>query len=211
MRNGTEALDRLIRNTINNMAALTQTCPDDLAMNDIPDCGALRYGYPVKLVVAKPAHAIGVAGTTPTAAELELAVAASGDSHAIVIGEFANGATSNEITSRSGDDTVRGLVEVDSVTQSLQGKLVSLDETVRTDLAELNINRQLRVWVITNTNYCFGGTKGYLAAAFFPPVELLGRGNGYQIDLSNITWDHDIEADNVAAQDAAYADLDNTP
>jgi hypothetical protein len=190
------------------MADITCDCAAELEMNPFP-CKATDYGYPSKLILQAPGGSLTVAGETPTLSEIQAGIAASGLDKLIVIEELTNGQrVESERQEESGADTADGLVNTLGVNMAIVGKIKLLDEAVRADLAKLNCNQRLKVWVITSQGYIFGAKTGYRVANFIPPTILEGFGVRAYHDI-NFVYKHDMNATDPAAQDDGFLDLKN--
>jgi hypothetical protein len=190
------------------MADITIDCADALDMNKFP-CKSNDYGYPVKLVIGHVDGTLTVAGDTPTLAEIQAGIAASGVNKLIVIEQITNGAKGeNGLEEESGADSADGLRSVFGVNIEVAGKIKLLDEDVRADLAKLGLQDRLRVWVITSGAWCFGGKKGYRVANFISPLYMEGFGSRAAHNFSFI-YKHNMNATDGAREDDGFLDLAN--
>ena len=132
------------------------------------DCGAESYGFPYLLLFMKrDGELTSCTGDSPTLAEIQSAQAKSDDDKLIVVGPMTNGVRAeSEREEESGADTVDNMTTTISQTIQITGKLKFLDETVRSDLEDLNCFTRLRMWVVTNTGWLFGGCDGYNVSNF---------------------------------------------
>lgn len=190
------------------MADITCDCAGEIGIAQFP-CDSLKYGYPSKLLLMKPDGTMTVAGESPTVAEVQTALADSGDNKAVLIEEITNGQrVENDRQEETGADTADGLTDTFAINMAITGNIKKLDEAVRTDLAELNCFSRLKVWIITNTGYIFGGANGYKCSNFIPPLTLGGFGTQPLIPISFVYFNDDTKND-PAAQDDGFLTLQN--
>jgi hypothetical protein len=193
----------------NNMADITIDCASGLEMTTYP-CVSKDYGYPVKLVIGHTEGTLAVAGETPTLAEIQVGIAASGIDKLIVIEEITNGVKSeNALEEESGADSADGLRSVFGVNIEIAGKIKLLDESVREELARLALYNRIRVWVITSGGWIFGGDKGYKVANFISPMYSDGFGSRPYYNFSFI-YKHNMNATDPAREDDGFLDLVNS-
>lgn len=190
------------------MADLTCDCAEELDMIQFP-CKAVDYGYPSKLLLLPLGGDITVAGESPTLAEVQAAMAASGLDKMILIEEITNGQRVEvNREEESGADTSDGLVDTFSINMAITGRVKLINEAIRSKLAGLNCHKRLKVWFITNKGYIFGGKTGYKAANFIPPMSLEGFGTRGYYPL-NYVYAHDLTKDDPAGQNDGFLDLVN--
>jgi hypothetical protein len=190
------------------MSDITIDCAAALEMSKFP-CKSEDYGYPVKFIVGHPDGALTVAGDTPTLAEIQTGIAASGVDKLIVIEQVTNGQrVSNAVEEESGADTADGLRTVFGTNIETSGKVKLLDETVRADLATLALVPRLRTWTITSGGWIFGGKKGYKTANYIAPLLMEGFGARAAHDISFI-HKHNMSATDPAREDSGFLDLTN--
>jgi len=165
-------------------------CAAELDLTDFPNsCGAESYGYPKLLFFMKPEGVIvGCSGDVedgPTYSEMVAAIGAgNGDNHMIVVGPITNGVRAeSERQEETGADTIDGMTDVISQTMQITGKLKFLDEGIRNDLEQLNCYDRLKMWVVTNTGWLFGGCNGYDVANFISAMLMDGFGTRSYIPL----------------------------
>lgn len=188
---------------------LTFDCANELDMSQFP-CIATDYGYPQKLLLMHPNGTLTVSGETPTLAEIQTGIAASGDNKLIVIEQFTNGQRIEaDRAEESGADTADGLTDVVSINMAITGKIKRLNEYVRKHLAELNGFRRAKCWVITNKGYVFGGSEGYKVSLFFPPTLLEGFGVAANVPF-RLVYAHNLNATDPAGQDDGFLTVENT-
>jgi len=163
------------------MNTLTFDCSAGLTDPTTPTC-ATDYGVRIKTILfAKDGDTVTVAGTDgPTKAEIDTAVAAD---TVVVLKGITNGKREfiNWAAEFSGDDTESGGVEARDAIMGITGMVKRVDETVLTALELLNHFTTVRCWIITEKNYLFGGTTGYLVSPVFQPLELGGFGTEPQV------------------------------
>lgn len=172
-------------------------------------CKAIDYGYPTKVFLQDPDGDLTVAGETPTVAEMQAGIDAAGEDKVIVLEEITNGQrveVSRE--EESGADTADGLTDTFGTNMAVTGNLKLINEAVRTDVAELNCNKRLKMWFSTNKGYVFGGKTGYKVANFIPPMGLGGFGARAMYPL-NFVYAHDFTKDDPAGQDDGFLTLTN--
>ena len=188
------------------MNNLTFDCTSDLDVTTTPTC-ATDYGVRVKKILfARDGDEITVAGTDgPTKAEIDTATAAD---DIVVLSGITNG--KREFVSWaaefSGDDTESGGAEARDAIMGITGFVKKVDETVLAALETLNHFTTVRCWFVTEKNYCFGGTDGYLVSPIFQPLELGGFGTEPQVPF-RCEYFHDGR--DTAKYDADYEDLTN--
>lgn len=154
------------------------TCTAWIDAHAIPtECGAVDFGFPKMLIFAAPDTAITVASDVPTYAEFVTA-----GSDIFIINDIANGVKmAGERQEISGADTPDNLPEVISEIEGISGNIVRFDADVYNDLEKLNCFKRLRMWYVTNKNYCFGGKTGYWVNNYFPAWTHDGFGNRSKI------------------------------
>lgn len=193
------------------MGAISEGCPSgDLALTAVDSCDGENLGFPVKLVLAKPTHAITVAGTVPTAAEFVTAKADTGADKAIVVsGLDRSGKLEIADNPEYGaEETADGLIESKQDTvMRCTSRLVLFDSTARGEVEALLPAQRFKCWIITNKNYCLGGDDGFTISNPFRPLVLPGRSAErphYGIDFS---FNYDYSFTNDIGSDADYDTL----
>ena len=192
------------------MGNLTCSCSGYVSMSTFPDdCGAEKYGYPYLLLFMKrDGELTSCTGDSPTLAEIQAAQAAGDDNKLIVVGPMTNGVRAeSEREEESGADTVDGGTNVISQTIQITGKLKYLDEDVRSDLEDLNCFTRLRMWVVTNTGWLFGGCDGYNVSNFISGLLHDGYGTRAYIPID---YKFKKPGKDPAVYDDDYLDLVNS-
>jgi len=159
-----------------------------------------------KILIAKDGDTVTVSGTDgPTKAELDTAVTGG---TVVVLDGITNGVRDfvGWAAEFSGDDTETGGKETRDAIMGIGGNVKRVDETVLRALEKLNNFSVLRVWFITEKNYCFGGVTGYKTSSSFQPLELGGFGTEPQAPF-RLEYFHSGADD--AKYDADYEDLTN--
>jgi len=168
------------------MSDLICDCEGYLELAAFPtNCGAENYGHPYLLLFMKPEGTItGCSGDGPTVAQLNTAITEVDNNKMIVFGPITNGVRAeSERQEETGADTIDGMTNVISQTIQITGKLKFLDEEVREDLEGLNCYDRLRMWMITDTGWLFGGCGGYSVANFISALLMDGFGTRAYIPL----------------------------
>lgn len=190
------------------MSEIVCDCAGELEMSAAP-CKGVDYGYPVAVVLKNIRGTLTVAGESPTLAEIQSGIEASGVDRLIVVRGITNGqlveANRQEET---GADTADGLTDVVSINYALTGNIKLLDEVNRKHFAELNCNSRAYGWVITNKGYIRGGKNGNLFSIFFPPMLQEGFGVKSRIPI-NLEYVHNLNATDPMTQDDGFVLLDN--
>ena len=191
------------------MEDLVCNCTDPISMSDFPnDCGANNYGYPYLLLFMKRDGHLTCASDAPSLAQIQAAIGSGGDNNMIVLGPMTNGQrTESGREEESGADTIDGGTNVISQTLMVTGNLKYLDETVRSDLEDLNCETRLRMWIVTNTGWLFGGCDGYNVSNFISGLIQPGYGSRSHIPL-DYKWIHDGK--DPAVQDDGFILLTNS-
>lgn len=191
------------------MADIVTTCADDLSIDRFL-CAPTLYGFPNKLVFMHDEGSLTVAGESPTLAEINAGIVASGLNKLVLIEQFTNGqrveASRDTFT---GADTADGLTDVSALYMKITGKIKMIGERLVADL--LTLSRQqsrLRMWVITDQGYIFGGETGYRTANFFTPIIMEGYGTQNYIPIDH-TYQVNLNATDPAGFDLGFIDLVN--
>jgi len=192
------------------MGSLTCSCTGYLDVAAFPDdCGAENYGYPYLLLFQKrDGELTGCTGDSPTLAEIQTAMAAGDDNQIVVVGPMTNGVRNeSEREEESGADTIDGQTTVISQTIQITGKLKFLDETVRSDLEDMNCFTRLRMWIVTSTGWLFGGCEGYNVSNFISGLLHDGYGTRAYIPID---YKFKKPGKDPAVYDEDYLDLVNS-
>lgn len=183
-------------------------CDSGLDVSAFP-CKATDYGYPSKAVLQDAEGTLTVVGETPTLAEIQAGIAATGQDKLVIIEEITNGKLAESSREEeSGADTADGLTNTFGVNMTLEGNIKLISETLRSDLLTLNCNQRKKMWVITSKGYIFGGKTGYKTPAFIPPMALNGFGTRASIPI-NWLYQHNLNKTDPAGQDDGFLDLKN--
>lgn len=188
------------------MEELVCVCGAAINMAAFPDdCGRANYGYPFLLLFMKRDGVITGCSDVPTYAEIQATIGAP--NNMIVLGPITNGQrVESERAEETGADTIDGAVDVISQTLQVTGNLKFLDEAVRDTLEDLNCQQRLRMWIITNTGWIFGGCLGYSVANFISGLIQPGYGSRSNIPL-DYKWIH--KGKDPAGQDDRFVLLVN--
>ena len=172
-------------------------------------CGAENYGFPYKLLVMKTDGSFtSCSGDSPNLANIQAAQLESDENKLLVIGPITNGQrTEADRETEEGADTTDGLVNVISQSIQITGKLKFLDETIREDLEGLNCYERLRLWVVTDTGWLFGGCTGYSVANFISGLLHDGYGTRAYVPID---YKFKAPGHDPATFDIEYLDLVNT-
>jgi hypothetical protein len=190
------------------MSDIVCDCDDELSMDQWA-CKATDYGFPTMLGIMRPDGTLTMAGATPTVAEFQTALAASGANKMILIESFTNGQrTEADRTEESGADTPDGLTNVVSLRMKIVGKIKQLSERTCADLLSLNCFPRVKMWVITSKGYCFGAT-GYRTSNFFTPLIMDGFGQAGHIPVNQV-YEHNLNKTDPSSFDLGFLDLRNT-
>ncbi len=191
------------------MADIVTTCADDLSIDKFL-CAPTIYGFPNKLLFMHPDGSLTVAGETPTLAEINVGIAASGLNKLAVIEQFTNGQRVEASRDTfGGADTADGLTDVSALYMKITGKIKMLGERLVADL--LTLSRQqtrLQMWVITSEGYILGGKLGYRTANFFTPTIMEGYGTQNYIGIDH-TYQVNLNQTDPAGFDLGFKDLVN--
>lgn len=190
------------------MANIVCDCAAGLVLAKFP-CKSEDYGYPTKLLLQDPDGTLTVAGDCPTLAEIQAGIAAAGEDKVVVIERITNGQRIEaEREEESGADTADGLTDTFSINYTVTGNVKLLDETVRAELAALNCQSRLRLWIITSKGWLFGGATGYIVSGVFPQVTMEGFGTKPYVPLS-FTYSSGLNCTDPACQDEGFLTLTN--
>ena len=171
------------------MNDLVCICADPISMTRFPNnCGSENYGHPYLLLFMKPEGNFTYCsgdGPGPTPEDFQAAIAAPLDNNTIIVlGPITNGIRAeSERQEETGADTIDGMTNVISQTIQITGKLKFLDEDIREDLEDFNCYDRLRMWMITDTGWLFGGCEGYSVANFISALLMDGFGTRSYIPL----------------------------
>ncbi len=191
------------------MADIVTTCADDLSIDKFL-CAPTLYGFPNKLVFMHDEGDANISGDAPTLAEINAGMIASALDKMVLIEQFTNGqrveASRDTFT---GADTADGLMDVSALYMKITGKIKMIGERLHADL--LTLSRQqsrLRMWVITDQGYIFGGKLGYRTSNFFTPIIMEGFGTQNYIPIDH-TYQVNLNATDPSTFDVGFKDLVN--
>lgn len=188
------------------MDNLVFSCTDALLQPIKPACGT-DYGERVAIIAfMKEGGTFTVAASDyPTKSEFDIAIAAG---QVTVISGISNGHRIEQgATSLSGDDTVTGGEERWDVQYRVEGKVKVFDEDIKRLCERLDRFSQLRMWFITDKNYCFGGATGYKATPNFGEQVFEGKGQPSYIPFF---CDYVAIGEDYARYDADFDALTNS-
>jgi len=185
------------------MDNLVFNCTDALIDPNIPLC-ATDYGERiVAFAVMKTSGTFTVAASDgPTAAEVQANI--TGLTLAFYNGISNGHKIEGGATELSGDDTVTGATERWDVQNVCEGRLKLINEVVKEAVTKLDRYSQVRLWLFTDKNYCYGGKTGYLAAPMFSTVIHEGKG---QPPYINFKFEWNVTGLDQAKYDAAFSTL----
>jgi hypothetical protein len=187
------------------MKNLIFSCTDALDTPTTPSCPTDYGETVVAFAVMKPGGSFTVAGSDgPTAAEFETAI--TGGEVSFYKGISNGHKIEQGATEQSGDDTITGGTERFDVQYRVEGRIKLFDETIKRATEKLDRYSQMRLWIFTNKNWCFGGPEGYDATPNFNQTILEGRGTPPYLPFF---FDYTAIGADFAKQDADYADLEN--
>ncbi len=140
-------------------------------------CGGLKGNRIKSLVIARSNMSLSVSGDAPTLGEITAGMAATGDDALVVLTHITNGLIDEVGSSELTDlDTESGLPEKFNVQMGLTGNIKHPPEDVLLKTMAYNEQITLRVWVIDNKGYIWGGKTGYLTNGLnaFSPKKMDG-------------------------------------
>lgn len=188
------------------MDNLVFSCTDALLQPVMPTC-ATEYGERVVIIAfMKEGGTFTVAASDhPTKAEFDTAIAAN---QVTIIKGISNGhRIEQSATELSGDDTVTGGTERWDVQYRVEGRIKIFDEDVKRLTERLDRFPQLRMWFITDKNYCFGGPLGYKCTPNFGEQIFEGKGQPSYIPFF---CDYVATGEDYAGYDADFDALTNS-
>lgn len=191
------------------MNKITTTCTSALTAVTAYTCGGLKGNRVHSLVIAKSSMTLSVSGDAPTVAEIQAGMAATGDDKLVVLTHISNGLIDEVGSSELTDlDTESGLPEKFNIQMGITGNVKHPTEDVLLRTMEYNQQNKLRVWVIDNKGYIWGGKTGYLTNGMnaFSPKKF----DGTVLHISfNLVYIADDVSDDTA-QDDDFLTLDNS-
>lgn len=190
------------------MNLITTTCADALTGVTEYSCGGLKGNRVHSLVIARSNMTLAVSGEAPTVAEIQAGLAATGDNKLVILKHISNGLIDEVGSSELTDlDTESGLPEKFNIQMGITGNVKHPTEDVLLKTQAYNQNITLRVWVIDNKGYIWGGKTGYLTNGLnaFSPKKL----DGTTLHISfNLVFIADGLSDDTV-QDDDFLTLDN--
>ena len=191
------------------MNTITSVCTAALDPITSYTCGGLKGNRIYSLIVAKSNMTLDVTGEAPTLSEIQTGMAATGDDKLVVLKHVSNGLIDEVGSSELSDlDTENGLPEKFNIQMGITGSLKHPTEDVLLKTMEYNQNILLRVWVVDNKGYIWGGKTGYLTNGLnaFSPKKL----DGTVLFVSfNLVYIADDVSDDTG-QDDGFLTLDNS-
>lgn len=191
------------------MNIITATCSEALSPITAYSCGGLKGNRVHALVVGRSNMTVSVSGDAPTLSEIQAGMAATGDDKLVVLKHISNGLIDEVGSSELTDlDTESGLPEKFNVQMGITGNIKHPTEDVLNKTMAYNLNPTLRVWVIDNKGYIWGGKTGYLTNGLnaFSPKKL----DGTVLFISfNLVFIADSISDDTD-QDDGFLTLDNS-
>jgi hypothetical protein len=190
------------------MNLITTACADALLPVTEYACGGLKGNRINALIVGRSDMTVTVSGAAPTYAEMVAGIAATGDNHLVVLRHISNGLIDEVGSSELTDlDTESGLPEKFNVQMGLTGMIKHPTAEVYTITMGYNIHPTLRIWVIDNKGYIWGGKTGYLCGGLnaFSPKKMDGV---TQFISFNLVYVADSSSDDTAL-DTDFLTLDN--
>ena len=188
------------------MDNLSFSCTDALDQPATPSCTTDYGERVVAFAVMKDGGTCTVAGSDgPTAAEFQTAITAGEVSW---YNGISNGhRIEQSATELSGDDTISGGTERWDVVYRIEGRIKLISEAIKRATEKLDRYSKMRVWFVTEKDYCHGGTGGYLASVNFGEVIFEGKGNPPYIPFY---FDYTATGADYAKYDDDYTTLDNS-
>ncbi len=190
------------------MNTISTLCTEALSPVTSYACGGLKGNRVHSLVIGRSNMDLSVSGDAPTLAEIEAGMAATGDDTLVVLTHISNGLIDEVGSSELSDlDTESGLPEKFNVQMGITGNVKHPTEDVYLKTMGYNLNPTLRVWVIDNKGYIWGGKTGYLTNGLnaFSPKKMDGT---VQFISFNLVYIADSVSDDTD-QDDGFLTLDN--
>lgn len=191
------------------MNLITTACADALATVTAYVCGGLKGNRINSLVIGRSDMTLSVSGDSPTLAEIQAGLAATGDDKLVVLRHISNGLIDEVGSSELTDlDTESGLTERFNIQMGLTGMIKHPTAEVLTITMGYNVHIALRVWVIDNKGNIWGGKTGYLCGSLnaFSPKKM----DGVTMFISfNLVYVSDNVSDDTD-QDDGFLTLDNS-
>jgi len=189
------------------MNKITATCAEALSPVTSYACGGLKGNRVHSLVIGRADMTFAVSGDCPSVAEFQIGIQATGDDTLVVLTHISNGLIDEVGSSELTDlDTESGLPEKFNVQMGITGNVKHPTSDVYLRTMEYNLNPTLRVWVIDNKGYIWGGTTGYLTNGLnaFSPKKMDGTVQMVSFNLVYIA--DDVKDDSLYDADALTLD-----
>ena len=191
------------------MNKITATCADALSPVTSYACGGLKGNRVHSLVIGRADMILAVSGDCPSVAEFQIGIQATGHDTLVVLTHISNGLIDEVGSSELTDlDTESGLPEKFNIQMGITGNLKHPTAEVYGITMEYNLNPTIRVWVIDNKGYIWGGKTGYLCGGLnaFSPKKMDGTVQMISFNLVYIADD----VDDDSLYDADALTLDNS-
>jgi hypothetical protein len=192
------------------MNLITKVCTEALTDITAYTCGGLKGNRVHSLIIAKSnmEWTVAVSGTAPSLSEVQAQMLITGDDHLTILTHISNGLIDEVGSSELTDlDTESGLPEKFNIQMGITRNIKHPTEDVLIKTMEHNQQTLLKVWVIDNKGYIWGGKTGYLTngSNAFSPKKL----DGTVLFISfNLVYIADAISDD-AGQDVGFLTLDN--
>jgi len=191
------------------MNKITATCTEAIAAITAYTCSGLKGNRVQSLIIGKSNMTLSVSGDAPTLSEMQAGLAASGDDKLVVLTHISNGVIDEVGSSELSDlDTENGLTQRFNVQVGITGNIKHPTEEVYQRTMEYNLQNAIRVWVIDNKGYIWGGKTGYLCGGLnaFSPKKMDGVTQHISFNLVYVA----DEVSDDTAQDDGFLTLDNS-
>lgn len=191
------------------MNKITATCTEAIAAITAYTCSGLKGNRVQSLIIGKSNMTLSVSGNAPTLSEMQAGLAASGDDKLVVLTHISNGIIDEVGSSELSDlDTENGLTQRFNVQVGITGNIKHPTEEVYQRTMEYNLQNAIRVWVIDNKGYIWGGKTGYLCGGLnaFSPKKMDGVTQHISFNLVYVA----DEVSDDTAQDDGFLTLDNS-
>jgi len=191
------------------MNKITATCTEAIAAITAYTCSGLKGNRVQSLIIGKSNMTLSVSGNAPTLSEMQAGLAASGDDKLVVLTHISNGVIDEVGSSELSDlDTENGLTQRFNVQVGITGNIKHPTEEVYQRTMEYNLQNAIRVWVIDNKGYIWGGKTGYLCGGLnaFSPKKMDGVTQHISFNLVYVA----DEVSDDTAQDDGFLTLDNS-
>ena len=193
------------------MNKITATCASALDPIDEYVCGGLKGNRVHSLVIGRSDATLVIAasGVCPTVADFQVGMTAT---EVVVLTHISNGLIDEVGSSELTDlDTESGLPEKFNIQMGITGNIKHPTSDVYARTMEYNLNPLLKVWVIDNKGYIWGGETGYLTNGLnaFSPKKMDGTTQMISFNLvyiaDDVLDDSLYDADALTLDNAAAA------